>query len=55
LVISDPVLPEFLEWVHIRGLSIGDATIDLMIERHAQDVGVNVLRRDGDVRVILSK
>jgi len=55
LVFSDPLLPEFLEWVHVRGLRIGQATIDLMLDRHEHDVGVNVLRREGEVRVVLSK
>lgn len=55
LVFSDPLLPEFLEWVHIRGLRIGAAEIDVMLERHPHDVGVNVLRRSGDLRVIVSK
>lgn len=55
LVFSDPLLPEFLEWVHIRGLRIGTAEIDVMLERHPHDIGVNVLRRSGDLRVIVSK
>ena len=49
------MLPEFLDWVHVRGLRIGTAEIDVMLERHPHDVGVNVLRRSGDLRVIVSK
>jgi glycogen debranching enzyme len=55
LTFADPVLPAFLDWVQIRGLRVGSAEVDLSIERHPHDVGVTVLRRIGDVRVIVSK
>lgn len=50
-----PLLPEFLERVTIRNLAVGDAVVDLALERHAHDVGINVLRRKGQVEVIVSK
>jgi hypothetical protein len=31
------------------------ATVDLLLVRHEQDVGVNVLRRDGDVQILVVK
>jgi len=55
LSFSQPVLPPFLEHVEIRNLRIGDATIDLSLERHAQDVGINVLRRQGRVGIVITK
>ena len=51
-----PVLPEALQRVEIRNLHIRDSVvIDIAFERYAETVGVNVLRRSGDVEIISSK
>ena len=56
LVFSKPVLPAFLPKVSIRGLKVGDARVDLLLTRHDEgDVGVNVLRRDGALDVVVLK
>jgi glycogen debranching enzyme len=52
LKFSFPVLPRFLEDVEIRNLRVGDATIDLALHRYPDSVGINVLRREGDVEVV---
>jgi hypothetical protein len=41
--------------VRILNLRVGDATIDLLLERHEFDVGIRVLRRTGDVQVVAVK
>jgi glycogen debranching enzyme len=48
----DPVLPDWLSWLRIENLTVGDAVVDLLCERHPHDVGISVLRRHGDVRVV---
>ena len=48
----DPVLPEWLSWLRIENLSVGDGIVDLLCERHPHDVGISLLRRHGDVRVV---
>ncbi|HEX7236817.1 MAG TPA: amylo-alpha-1,6-glucosidase [Gammaproteobacteria bacterium] len=55
VVFADPVLPEFLREVHIDGLRVGDASVDLYLVRHREDVGINVVRRDGHVNVVTMK
>jgi hypothetical protein len=56
LVFSKPILPAFLPKVSIRGLKVGDARVDLLLTRHDEgDVGVNVLRRDSALDVIVLK
>jgi glycogen debranching enzyme len=50
-----PVLPEFLSEVHIHDLRVGDAAIDLLLLRHGDDVGINVTRKQGTVRVQMFK
>jgi glycogen debranching enzyme len=52
---SRPMLPEFLQRVRIRRLFVGDATLDVVVKRYASDVSVNVLRREGDVEVVVIK
>lgn len=55
LSFSQPVLPPFLEHIDIKNLRIGGATVDLSLERHDQDVGINVLRREGRVGIVVMK
>jgi len=45
------VLPDYVDWVEIRGLRVGGGEVDLALRRHAQDVAINVLRKEGDVEV----
>jgi glycogen debranching enzyme len=52
---ENPALPEWLPEVRIAGLRVGDATTDLLLERHPHDVGITVLRREGRVRVTVVK
>jgi glycogen debranching enzyme len=49
-----PSLPEQINELHLRGLRLGDASVDLLFRRHANDVAVNVVRREGDIEVIVS-
>jgi glycogen debranching enzyme len=56
LVFSKPFLPQFLPQISIRDLKIGDASVDLLLTRHDEgDVGVNVLRRNGTLDVVVLK
>jgi glycogen debranching enzyme len=56
LVFSKPLLPPFLPQVTIRDFKVGGARIDLLLTRHDEgDVGVNVLRRDGEIEIVLLK
>lgn len=55
LSFSQPVLPPFLEHIDIKNLRVGGATVDLSLERHDQDVGINVLRREGRVGIVVMK
>jgi glycogen debranching enzyme len=48
-------LPQALERVEVRNLRIRDSLIDIAFERYAETVGVNVLRRSGDVEILASK
>jgi len=45
-------LPESIERLRITNLTVGDARIDLALERHANDVAVSVLSRVGEVEIV---
>jgi glycogen debranching enzyme len=50
-----PLLPPFLKEVHIRNLTVGDAAISVRLVRYGNDVGINVLRREGTIQVTMVK
>jgi glycogen debranching enzyme len=50
---AQPLLPEFLREVRISNLRIGAASVDLLLQRHAQHVGLNVLRQTGSAEIVV--
>src|SRR5215469_1837613 len=50
---ENPILPPNVDELRLRRLRIGDGEVDVLLRRHASDVAVNVLRRHGDIRVIV--
>ena len=53
--LAHAVLPEDIEWLQMRNLSAGGAEVDLLLTRHGQDVGVTVMRRQGDIEILVTK
>jgi len=51
ITFTRPRLPAALDELVVRDLEVCGATVDLRVARHHDDVGVTVLRRDGDLRV----
>lgn len=50
-----PALPECLQFVRISNLKVNEGQVDILIERHPRDVSINVMRRTGDVEVVVVK
>jgi glycogen debranching enzyme len=50
-----PILPAFLDVVEIRNLRVGEATLDIVLRRHDQAVGIDLVRREGQVDVLVVK
>jgi len=48
-------LPETIDWLRLTDLAVGDARIDVRLERHQHDTGVTVLRREGQVEIVSVK
>jgi glycogen debranching enzyme len=49
------MLPASVDWLRLTNLSVGNAKVDLLLTRHAHDVGVEVLRREGQVEILTVK
>ena len=50
-----PTLPDFLDRVIIRSLTLGASQVDILLRRYASDVSVNVLRRTGSAEVMVKQ
>jgi len=50
-----PALPASVPSLRLTCLPVAGGSVDLLLENHPHDVGVTVLRRDGDVRITVIK
>jgi len=48
-------LPEAMPEIRIRNLRVGDASVDLFFRRYQDIVGVQILRRSGDLEIVSFK
>jgi len=46
-----PRLPEYIDWVELRDLRVGEGSVDLVLQRHHHNVGVEIMRKQGEVSV----
>ena len=53
MIFDQPVLPDFVDDVTLRQLSLGTGTLDVRLARANAQVAVNVLARRGDIRAII--
>jgi glycogen debranching enzyme len=52
LRIVRPLLPAFVDWLEIRQLRVGSASVDLRLARAGDEVATEVLRVEGDLDVV---
>ncbi len=56
IIFRQPVLPEFLQQVFIKNLTVtGKKSVDLLIRRYGDDVTIEVQRKPEDVSVLIIK
>jgi glycogen debranching enzyme len=55
VVFRHPMLPEWLGQVCVTGLTVAGGAVDLVVERYAHDVSINVTRREGSIEVVTFK
>ena len=48
-----PVLPAWMDDCRITNLRLGEAEVDLLLQRHDDDVALHVLRRQGGIEVVV--
>jgi glycogen debranching enzyme len=53
IVLRSPRLPGFMDWMRITRLGGPGPTVDLLLQRHDRSVGVEVLRKDPGVDVVV--
>ena len=53
IVLAHPMLPDGLNEVSVRGLSVGEASVDFTVRRHGGSVSVSVERREGKVDLVI--
>jgi glycogen debranching enzyme len=51
ILLHEPHLPAFLEEVTLRNLRLGKSVVDLMLRRHGNNVSIQVLRNEGQIRI----
>lgn len=54
IALSRPRLPDSLSYVRIEGLQLADSSVDLLVERRAQNIHVEILRQSGRVDLVVS-
>jgi glycogen debranching enzyme len=55
ITFSNPQLPDFLQEVLLRNLAVGNGSVDLLLQRHAQYVSISILRKEGPVELVVKK
>jgi glycogen debranching enzyme len=53
LAFTRPRLPAFLDTLRIGNLEVGDARVDILCHRQDDEVGIRVLRREGDPEIVI--
>jgi len=51
LGLRKPRLPHFIDWMTVKRLTVGTASVDLMLRRHDSSVAVSLLARNGAAEV----
>jgi glycogen debranching enzyme len=49
------LLPPFLQQVRIKNLRVGQGAVDLLLQRHSDDVSISIDRREGNVEILTVK
>jgi glycogen debranching enzyme len=49
-----PALPRFIDELRIERLSMGEVAVDLHFRRHGEDAALTVLRKDGEVEIVVT-
>jgi glycogen debranching enzyme len=51
ILLHNPRLPPFLDQISLRNLRLGQSAVDLILRRHDDDLSLQVVRNEGQIRV----
>jgi glycogen debranching enzyme len=52
--LHSPRLPSFVDWIRIERLNLGGASVDMIVNRYETNVGIEILRREGDIAITVA-
>ncbi len=55
IIFKSPRLPDYIDWIEIEGLGFKEGRADLLLERYKDDVVVKVVKKEGDINVVIYK
>jgi glycogen debranching enzyme len=53
IVLAHPVMPRGIESISVKGLAVGEASVDFTVRRHAGSVSASVERREGKLDLVI--
>jgi glycogen debranching enzyme len=54
VALRSPRLPPFIQWVKVQGLGMRGHSVDLLLQRYQNNVGIEVTRKQGDIEVTVA-
>jgi glycogen debranching enzyme len=51
VALRSPRLPEFVQWMKVNRLAVRGHSVDLLLQRYRNNVGIEVTRKEGDIEV----
>uniref|UniRef100_A0A7C4JR98 Amylo-alpha-1,6-glucosidase n=1 Tax=Thermodesulfobacterium geofontis TaxID=1295609 RepID=A0A7C4JR98_9BACT len=55
IIFKHPMLPQFLEELWIKDLAVKNGKVDLYLKRYGNDVVVNIIKKEGEVKIFIEK
>lgn len=55
LVIDSAAMPDWLDWLKIEGLKVGDGKVSLIMRRTPESTSIGIVERQGNVSVEVPK
>ncbi|HJV63579.1 MAG TPA: amylo-alpha-1,6-glucosidase [Albitalea sp.] len=49
-----PRLPAFIQWMRVSNLSVREHSVDLLLQRYENNVGIEVTRKQGEIEVVVA-
>jgi glycogen debranching enzyme len=50
-----PVLPRFINYLHLRRLQVRGGSADIVLRRYERDVAFNITRREGEASIVVTR